>query len=653
MRRWITALSLAWGVCARAAEPADAFWSAHVEPVLREHCIRCHSGDKPKAALDLSSPATTLQGGDSGPALVPGAPDRSRLLQLVLPGADPQMPPKGPPLKADEIEAIRTWIQRLGTQAPAAAAPAGPPKRSPITWRPKPNTDPSEAIDHFIELGWKERGVKASPPSDDAPFARRVHLDLIGRIPTEQELQSFTASRGRDRRARLVDSLLASPEHAPHLATLWDAVLMGRTSPAAMDRRRDQGWIAYLEDAVRRNRPWDAVLRELIIARPADAASRGSVWFLHERNNNPQAMAEAVAPLVFGVQIRCAQCHDHMVAREIKQAHYWGMVAAFNRSKNVSTPAGPAIAESAIGGFVTFANLRKESQQARLLFFNGRSVEETWPAENSKESDDSALYLVPPPADKQPAQSAAVPRFSRRTALAEAVTRDNPLLARATVNRIWALLLGRGLVHPVDLMDSKHPPSHPELLDWLAADFAAQGHDIRRLVRQIVLTRVYALDSRPARQPRGHPATPQPDAFAHAASRPLSAEQLDRSLRVAVGLPPAPLQRDDLHRSLLKEFPDLFAPEYNATLQQAMFLSNATVFDRLISAERAPLLPKLVALPKPGESITAAFRAVYGRKPDPTELAEAARYLATRPGEAGLRQLLWALLTSAEFQLNH
>ena len=379
-----------------------------------------------------------------------------------------------------------------------------------------------------------------------------------------------------------------------------------------------------------------------------------SVQFLYERQNNPQAMAEALAPVVFGVQIQCAQCHDHMVAREIKQAHYWGMVAAFNRTKNVDADSGPGLAESAIGGFVSFANLRKESQPARMVFFNGRSIDEPWPAEGIKEVDAPGKYRVPPPPDKQKPASPAVPVFSRREALADAVTRDNPLLARATVNRVWALLLGRGLVHPVDLMDSKHPPSHPDLLDWLASDFEKHQFDIRRLVRSIVLSRAYQLDSRPASK-----TAPPDDAFARALEKPLSAEQLLRSLLLATGNPVgkdgkvAGLDEADLRRAFVRQFPDLFAPEYNATLQQAMFLSNSPLLDALLAPRDGNLAARLNALPDDRRRVVAAFQSVQGRSPEADELKAALAYLAAHPGEGGRKQLLWALLTSTEFMVNH
>src|SRR4030095_15142024 len=168
-----------------------------------------------------------------------------------------------------------------------------------------------------------------------------------------------------------------------------------------------------------------------------------------------------------------------------------------------------------------------------------------------------------------------------REALADAVTQDNPLLSRALVNRVWAMLFGRGLVHPVDLMDSKHPPSQPELLQWLAHDFEQSGYDVKRLIRTLCNIRAYQLDSSPARGTKPGP----PGTFARALDKPLSAEQLFRSLLAATGTCAdtngllSGKTETELRRAFIKEFPALFPEEYNATLQQAMFLSNSELFD--------------------------------------------------------------------------
>ena len=668
--RWSSSLRLrgvvALGLLGLRLSAAD-FWADHVEPILKEHCVECHSPTRSKSRLDLSTFQNALRGGDRGAGFVPGRPEESSLYLLLKPGADPHMPPKKQ-LSDEQLALIRTGIEKLEAKPAAAAssesasnsstalATGAVAVRKPV-WVPPAGMAPLAVIDGFLERGWKARKVRPAARADDATWLRRIHLDLVGRIPTEEEVARFQRLPARKRRETTVDGLLAHPEHPRHLREMFDVLWMGRPTGNAEAQRRDHRWYEFLETSFRENRPWDAMVRDLIVARPAKPEQRGLVQFLYERQNNPQAMAEAVAPLVFGLQIGCAQCHDHMVAREIKQAHYWGMVAAFNRSKNVESEAGFGLAESAIGGFVSFANLKKESQQARLVFFNGRTVDEPWPADGIKEVDAPEKYRVPPPKNKERPPAPAEPQFSRRQALAEAVTRDNPLLARAAVNRVWAMFLGRGLVHPVDLMDSQHAPSHPELLDWLAHDFERSGYDLRRLIRNLVLSQAYQLDSRPA--PGKAPAD---EAFARAIEKPLSAEQLARSLILAAGpwkadskSPAASVTVDptSLQRALVRDFPNLFAPEYNATLQQALFLSNSPVLESLLQPRPGNLAERLAGLADDPTRVKTAFQAVLGRNPDRDELRASVAYLQEHPGQGGRSQFLWALLSGAEFQVNH
>jgi hypothetical protein len=654
------------GLVSAPLSAAD-FWADHVEPILKEHCVECHSPTRSKSRLDLSTFQNALRGGDRGAGFVPGRPEESSLYLLLKPGADPHMPPKKQ-LSDEQLALIRTGIEKLEAKPAAAAssesasnsstslATGASVVRKPV-WVPPADMAPSAVIDGFLERGWKARKVRPAARADDATWLRRIHLDLVGRIPTEEEVARFQRLPARKRRETTVDGLLAHPEHPRHLREMFDVLWMGRPTGNAEAQRRDHRWYEFLETSFRENRPWDAMVRDLIVARPAKPEQRGLVQFLYERQNNPQAMAEAVAPLVFGLQIGCAQCHDHMVAREIKQAHYWGMVAAFNRSKNVDSDAGFGLAESAIGGFVSFANLKKESQQARLVFFNGRTVDEPWPADGTKEVDAPEKYRVPPPKNKERPPAPAEPQFSRRQALVEAVTRDNPLLARAAVNRVWAMFLGRGLVHPVDLMDSQHAPSHPELLDWLAHDFERSGYDLRRLIRNLVLSQAYQLDSRPAPGK-----APTDEAFARAIEKPLSAEQLARSLILAAGpwkanakSPAASVTVDptSLQRALVRDFPNLFAPEYNATLQQALFLSNSPVLESLLQPRPGNLAERLADLADDPTRVKTAFQAVLGRNPDRDELRASVAYLQEHPGQGGRSQFLWALLSGAEFQVNH
>lgn len=521
-----------------------------------------------------------------------------------------------------------------------------------------------DRIDQFISARYGSRGITPAPLCDDRTFVRRVCLDLAGRIPTVEEAAAFLNDPSSDKRAALVDKLLATDEHAQHLTEVFDVVLMGRKGEQVAAARTLNQWHDWLRSQLRANRPWNELVRELIVARPQQPEDRGAVWFVFERRDNYQEIAEALAPIIYGARIDCAQCHDHFVAREIKQLHYWGLVAAFNRSKPVMTPEGPRVAESAVGGFLNFTNLRKESAPATLTLFTGKTIEEPRPADGTKEEDSPDKYVIAPPASVTPAPASAgqrrqppvlqakaawVPKYSRREQLAEAATTDNPLLARALVNRAWALMMGRGLVHPVDEMDSQHPPSHPELLDWLARDFEQNGYDVRRLLRTLALTRTYQLESRPD-------GNPQPDAFAHGLEKPLSAEVLFRSLLVATGT--APDSGLDTHRlrvAFIEKFPDLFAREYNATLAQAMFLTNSPIVEELLKPRPGNLTQRMLALTDDEARVRLAFQHAFGRAPDAAELQQSLIFLAARRtrAEAGVKQLLWALVTSAEFLVNH
>jgi hypothetical protein len=602
------------------ADDADRLWSSKVRPLFDLHCVKCHGPIEQKSGLELDTPDAVLKGGDEGHVIVPGQPDRSRLYLYLAADADPHMPPKKQ-LTDAERDSVREWIVAMST--PGTVTREG-------QTGPRSFGSVQEAVDVLTAEGWRSRRVEPAAPVEDRVWCRRVYLDLAGRIPTGEEVEAFLSAPAEGRREALVDRLLASDDYPVRMRELWDVFLMGRPRRGNHeDRRRQNGWWSFLEEAFRRNHPWNATVREMLVARGDEPGVKGASWFLYERRNDHQAMAEAVAPVVYGTRIDCAQCHDHPLAREIKQGHYWGLVAAFNRSKNVD--GGSAVSESAVGGFINFTNLKKESQPAVVALLNGPVIEETRPAPDEKETDDDDLYV-------DAKSKAKVPKFSRRAAFAELATRDNPLLARAFVNRMWAVLLGRGLVHPVDEMNARNAPSHPELLDWLAADFAGNSHDIRRLVRGLVLSRPYGLN-------RGDL---PPETFASSVERPLTAEQLARSWRVVAGMSP---EDDGLRRATVGALPEVLPRDYNASFQQAQFLSHSPLLTGLLTPGGSGTVTRIAAMPDPGERVGEVFLVTYGRMPDAGEMAAATALAGPgtdRAGE-GVRDLLWALMTSAEF----
>jgi mono/diheme cytochrome c family protein len=641
---------------------SQPMWINHIEPILAKNCFGCHGEKKKKGGLDLRGPQSIFAGGNDGSVIIPGRPTDSVIYQRIQPNAKDHMPPEEGQLSVEDMSLVQQWIMMLPTASAggAGSVPAIFSRTAPslmeqakVKFTPPAGVRASTVIDELIEKKWREAKVSGSAVCDDRTFVRRIYLDLAGRVPTRAEMDSFVSSNESQKRAVLVDRLLNGSEYPKYMAEVLDVALMERKGPRAEAERKTRGWFTFLEKSVAANRPWNLVVADLITARPKSPEYKGAVAFLYEKKNNHQLMAEAVAPVVFGVSIGCAQCHNDPLAHEIKQQNYWGLVAAFNRSTNADTNNGPGVSEDATGGFVNFVNLKKESQPAIIALLNEKTIAEKRPAEGAKETDSDANYIVKPSKDRKRPTIAAIPKFSRRVALAEAVTKDNPLLARAFVNRVWGLFLGRGIVNPVDQMNSTHPPSHPELLAFLADDFAHSGYDVKRLIREIVLSRTYQLDSKFQGS-----APPAPELFAYGLEKPLGAESLYRSLLTATGAGSAVLTTpatDILREKLIATFPGMFEVEYNATLQQAMFLTNNSMLDGLLKPEGANLTARLERIDGSAAKVREAFMDVLGRWPDDGELAKGVSYLdgrSERP-EAAVKQLVWVLIASPEFLLNH
>jgi hypothetical protein len=503
-------------------------------------------------------------------------------------------------------------------------------------------------IDQRIALGYSKASIVPAEICTDEQFIRRLYLDIAGRIPTLAERESFILDRSVSKRLEWIDRLLASEDYVENFADTFDTLLMGRAARGKMGERKNH-WRPYLEDVFRSNRPWDQVAREILLARPQRPEESGAVWFLYERNDNAQAIAEAVAPAFFGIRIDCAQCHDHMIATEIHQEHYWGLVAFFNRSKNTKTNAGPRLSESAIGGFSEFANIYGSSYPNLLTFCESKTIEEPRPEKDAKQEDRQELYLpAADPADPK------IPKFSRREKFVEEILNGHPRFAKAFVNRIWAMLMGRGIVHPYDQMDSVHLPSDGELLDGLAKKFIDSGYDIRGLVRGILASRPYQLDSH---RPAG---AEDPSRFAWALERPLTAEQLGRSLQIAL------FQRADKDHACIGDLRDRMPevlPETVVTdVGDALFLTNnPNVQQMLLEASKQDgLVGKLALREDTAAAVNEMFLAILGRSAEPSELDTVLEFvqarLAKRPAIEPIsvwQSAVWAVLTSAEFRFNH
>jgi hypothetical protein len=324
-------------------------------------------------------------------------------------------------------------------------------------------------------------------------------------------------------------------------------------------------------------------------------------------------------------------------------------VAFFNRSKNQKTDAGPRISESAIGGFSEFANIHGTSSPNILTFYAAKTVEETRPEKDAKQEDNEELYL-PPLTPNEP----RVPKFSRREKFVVEILSGHPMFAKAFVKRVWALVLGRGIVHPYDQMDSMHDPSHPELLDGLAKDFIESGYDIQNLVRGIVASRPYQINSTRL------PGVDNPAWFVRSIERALTAEQLARSIQIALQ---QRAQNDHpLLPDLRERMPDVLPEMIVTDVGDALFLTNNPKMHQVIleASQNDGLVARLASNADPKASVDELFVAILGRHPDNTEVEAILEFTQRRSSVESLehsisrwQSAVWAVLTSAEFRFNH
>ena len=315
----------------------------------------------------------------------------------------------------------------------------------------------------------------------DAEFLRRASLDLIGMVPTADEARAFIADQLTDKRERLIDRLFASPQYARHLAAVLDVMLMERRPNTHVP---SDEWQAWLLRSVRENKPWNALAREILQADGDNPAQRPPARFALDRASDAHAVTRDIGRIFFGRDMQCAQCHDHPLVEDYLQSDYHGLLAFVAPSYALVRNEGG-----------TQRTLQAEKAGGDLMF---ESVFEGVQRRTAPRMPDSVMIDEPffLPGDEYqvlPADNVKpVPKFSRRAKLAELATNgSNPAFNENIVNRLWAHMFGRGLVHPVDMHHPDNPPTDPELLRLLAERFVAMNFDIRAFLRELALTSAY------------------------------------------------------------------------------------------------------------------------------------------------------------------
>jgi len=542
-------------------------------------------------------------------------------------------------------------------------------------------------IDKLIAAKTPDYDKLAAPLADDAEFVRRVHLDLTGMIPTAKQVREFLADKSKDKRAKLVDKLLDTPEYARHMQRRFDVLLMrrlrGRNVP-------DSAWEAFLRKSFAENKPYDQLVREILSNDGSDPKNRGPAKFYLDRNGDVNELTRDIGRVFLGADLECAQCHNHPEIDDYKQADYYGISAFLVRSYVFTDKKKKRtiFAEKAVGE-VSFENV-----------FEVRDAKEAKGKKGKKKNDFTKttppkVFALTAPKEpkfkkgqeyvKKPSKTTAgVPKFSRRELLPKLITaKNNDRFPRTAANRLWAMFLGRGLVHPVDRDHSFNPPSHPELLQLLTKEFREHNYDVKWFVRELLLSETYQRSSRGntsqgfSKIP-GKSGTPEPvpeSAFTQAILRPLTPEQFAWSVLQATG--EAGVHRRALGKKLTeaalhkrlngyeKRFVSLFGGEpgqppqdFESSVDQVLFLSNDSLIANLLKPKSGNLTDRLRKLPadQPEKIAEELFLSVLSRKPTKQDVADVTAYLKNQTGEkrtTAIQELVWATLASTEFRFCH
>jgi hypothetical protein len=514
-----------------------------------------------------------------------------------------------------------------------------------------------QRIDRAIAAAQPDFARRASASAADAEFLRRIYLDLTGAIPSTTEARAFLKDSSPNKRAALIDRLLAGPEHARHLATGFDVMLMERRP----DKHVPRGlWLEYLRGATAANKPWDELVREILSSDGADAKTRPAAKFYLEREAEPNLLTRDISRLFLGTNLQCCQCHDHPRIDDYKQAHYYGLFAFLNRSSLVvDQQLKLAVLSEKADGAVTFQSV---FDPAKVTKSTGPRLPEGPPLKEPAVKKGKEYLVAPTP------KTRAVPRFSRRSLLGPTLARaDNEPFKRNIANRLWALMMGRGLVHPLDLDHSANPPSHPQLLKLLADDIAARKFDMRGFLRELALSETYQRSS----EQRSPGKETEPASYTVALLKPLTPEQLAMSLMQATGLTDAERQALGKNASeaalyarlagnvppFVKTFasPPGQTQEFDARLEQALFLANGPMVRGWLTPRAGNLIDRLSRLSNADALAEELYLSVFTRLPDAEERKDVAAFLASgsKDRTTALQDMAWALLASAEFRFNH
>jgi hypothetical protein len=527
-------------------------------------------------------------------------------------------------------------------------------------------------INELIRQSWTDNEIKPSTRADDGEFARRACLDILGRTPSYEQLLAFLEDDSTDKRRKYVEQLLDDPDYIKNWSTIWGNMLIGRGNRRGGNRANLVRW---LRQSFYRNEPYNKFVYDLVSAE-GDGARNGAVNFLASHLNDGAIPATAItARLFLGLQVQCTQCHNHPF-NDWKQDQFWSMNGFFKGTRRNGGRDMLGLADNPSTETLFYEKRSGLMQATERMFVDGTQVKIT---DETKPRLQLAKLITDP---------------------------TKPYLANTQVNRLWGHFFGFGFTRPIDDMGPHNPPSHPELIEYLAAQFKQAGYDNKRLIRWIVASEAYHLTSRFSETNEiDDPTAGNTPLFSRMYLKNFTAEQLYDSLIVATEAHKAGRnyeQADTQRRQWLGQFIRTFATDendesttFNGTIPQALVLMNGALTKSALGGGQGSFLRKVYLSPdgdirklsqpasktkrkrptrkskRPSRKskkkkptavdlrprITTLFLVALARKPSEDELnglneAFQAGGPENDPVE-GLQDIFWAVLNSNEFIINH
>ncbi len=502
-------------------------------------------------------------------------------------------------------------------------------------------------VDKHAAQKWRELGLVPSELSGDEQFARRVYLDITGTLPTPKQVTDFAADKATDKRDKLIDKLLDSPEYAYFFSSKWADILRVKRRGEATRAPGTFAFHGWIREAVATDMPYSDFVRTILGATGEETKSPTTVWY--KELEKPEQFVDDVSQVFLGQRLGCANCHHHPYEKW-SQDDYWGLAAFFGRvgKKTVNMPV---------------RNANQNAQTAQVIF-NKKDGTVT-----NKRTNKVALMK---PLDGEPVEVAA--EDDPRVKLADWMTDPkNPFFARAVANRYWAHFLGRGIVDPLDDMRVTNPPSNPELLDALAKNLVDNNFSLKALVKTIVKSRTYQLSSTPNEFNKT-----DKQAYARYYPKRLQAEVLLDAVNQLADSPQAfngvPKDRNGLTRAI--QLPDESFSSYfldvfgrpqrisacecervsEANLAMILHLLNSDEVQGKITrgGGRAEQLAKADDKRPDAEKVEEIFLWAFARKPSKSDLDAALAHIQKheKAKKTAYENLIWAVMNTKEFVFN-